>query len=436
MKKVIIMAAVCALLLSGCQNGAEKEPSPESGNAESSVLIYERAESALETTEVRYGYNGKGLLAGKISTTSFAEGGKFGYRELYSYDEGGRMTELLRYDYGSEATESETAMSYDKNGNCILKEITSCENQYSEREKSEYDGQGRLVSYEYGSADGSWGYTTTYEYDEEADTVREKTVYENGYVLSASTVTKVREDGSYTETHSSNGEADWIAVYDGRGNQTAYYSCGMGEEILLYEYENTYDKDGRLVKKVVTDYGRDERGEASVTVYSYEYAGIENAPGEDVLQWTEEQRREGDAGREQYALDNARYSILGTWCFTHVYDDGESAMTFLDIIGDGTYVASMNTEKGENFVYRGNWSVERCAGEKEGYEYAVFFALESTDDKNFEGASSIGDFLFIPPAYSDGSGVLQMVQMNNGDSIYSRYYNEFEPVFLYNDAVG
>lgn len=118
-------------------------------------------------------------------------------------------------------------------------------------------------------------------------------------------------------------------------------------------------------------------------------------------------------------------SLVGNWENSFHNDNNKDATATLIVKPSGEYEFKL--------VYSdGGWT----HGEYSGYitieawdnDFVASFKLEKTSDANFDGWNTIGDF-FIDSVRTNeyGTKCLYMTQANNGDSIFSMYFDEMRP---------
>ena len=77
----------------------------------------------------------------------------------------------------------------------------------------------------------------------------------------------------------------------------------------------------------------------------------------------------------------------------------------------------------------GKWTLERLYAEHEDPPDLLCLELDETDDPFLDGWQSLGDFLLAQRTLCDGSIVLGLSQANNGDSLFSYWYEDTWPVW-------
>jgi len=124
-------------------------------------------------------------------------------------------------------------------------------------------------------------------------------------------------------------------------------------------------------------------------------------------------------------------SIIGNWQSEYTVGD-RRATASLVIRPSGEYELKL--------VYDGNgWTHGEYYGnvviENFGNNLVASFKLDKSSDGNFSAADTIGDFFIDAIRENDyGTNLLYLTQANNGDSIFSMYFDEMRPVmYAFND---
>lgn len=123
---------------------------------------------------------------------------------------------------------------------------------------------------------------------------------------------------------------------------------------------------------------------------------------------------------------DAKAYLVGSWrCYS---PDAHADIMWLDINEDGSYSITVDSGAGlwgyntesVKYSYTGNWNVEPW--EDSEYPYMLRLALTETNDSMFQDYSGLGDFLFREISLCDGDLMMELVQLNNGDGLYTRFF--------------
>ncbi|MCM1387339.1 MAG: hypothetical protein NC231_08435, partial [Bacillus sp. (in: Bacteria)] len=221
-------------------------------------IVYGRNESILK--QITYDYDKVGNL---VEQTEKKNGSSGTRKNIYTYNEMGDRTEYaiyfggelyIRYEYKYDKMGRETGFTgYDEDGDIFV----------CHKDEYEYDETGNVISdtlyilspsdYESGSCDDAWELfqCEKYEYDEVGRKEKEILYMDDRMVL----------------------WYEW--EYDGKGRifkKTRY--AGSGSILAQDKYE--YDDDGKIIKKIHTEYGyygKDGNPEEEITEYSYDASG-------------------------------------------------------------------------------------------------------------------------------------------------------------------
>lgn len=240
--KRLISVMLIAGILAGCLFGCKKEqaaPAPAPENMVTVWLLSEyRSETGGSISVDAYVYDEQGNRTQITRQENEAE-----TRSELSYDEQGRVTEVLTYQNGEPITRQTCV--YDDRGNLTEKRIVDV--QYDvliEAALYTYDEKGNQIKKEY-YLEGDIS-TTAYAYNEQG--------MQTNSVL-------IKSDGTVTET---------TTGYDSRGNviEKAEYI----RDVLQYCRTYVYDENGRLVKET-----EDTRTKKTTKTYEYDNGGNKTA---------------------------------------------------------------------------------------------------------------------------------------------------------------
>ena len=165
--------------------------------------------------------------AGRITRFEYRSGGNGSTTVLlYEYDKKGR---ILRFRVGSDRTDT---YDYRPDGSFIRMRNDSYSSDYKLCITEYYNTSGQRTQCDWNA--GSYSSTTYYEYD---------------------------AAGHLTRQYDADGTSELVLKYDKYGNLTEEWSNGE----RLCTYQNTYDKNGCLIKTV-----RKCSSTSQVTTYTYE----------------------------------------------------------------------------------------------------------------------------------------------------------------------
>lgn len=104
--------------------------------------------------------------------------------------------------------------------------------------------------------------------------------------------------------------------------------------------------------------------------------------------------------------------LHGTWV-----DNIDDPYIYFGFDSDGTLIAFRDADE-ECYAYGGTWSCD---------ESSFSLALDKTDDPLLNGASGLGDYEIKKLGTNNGVVAMDMVQINNGESLFSISTNNFKP---------
>lgn len=241
MKKLIsfLLIAVLLLSLAACQSQPQPQQQPEADHvAEARKLL--DAGKTKEAYEYLYAHrdNAKAaemltdflVLRGHIDTNSYSV---YNAKRVTDYNEYGELIrEEVTYSFESPDWQSflrEYEITYDAKGN-KLESVETLDGKENRRETYTYNDRGLLHVFKAFYSESSYK-TETYTYDEAGNPVLTVTAY---------------SDSEYVETLE--------CTYDGSGNllteKMSYTGGNGGDSGLSYEISNTYDEEGKLIRRV------------------------------------------------------------------------------------------------------------------------------------------------------------------------------------------
>lgn len=119
-------------------------------------------------------------------------------------------------------------------------------------------------------------------------------------------------------------------------------------------------------------------------------------------------------------------SIVGEWEGSFMNGNRPATARVL-VKPDGEYYIKLlfGADGWIHSYYSGSVEIEEL-----GEDYIAVFKVADSDDGNFSNADSIGDFYIDAVRKNDyGTRVLYVTQANNGDSIFSLYFDDVRPMF-------
>ena len=283
MKKLIsfLLIAVLLLSLAACQSQPQPQQQPEADHvAEARKLL--DAGKTKEAYEYLYTHrdNAKAaemltdflVLRGHIDANSYSV---YNAKRVTEYNEYGELIlEEVTYSFESPDWQSflrEYEITYDAKGN-KLESVETLDGKENRRETYTYNDRGLLHILKVVYSESSYT-TKTYTYDEAGNTVLTVTAY---------------SDSEYVETLE--------CSYDESGNllteKMSYTGGNGGDSGLSYEDSNTYDEEGKLIRRVHIMGG--DRPTTIDTSYTY------NPQGDLILE------------TDQYTVDEGEEAIVGS----------------------------------------------------------------------------------------------------------------------------
>lgn len=128
-----------------------------------------------------------------------------------------------------------------------------------------------------------------------------------------------------------------------------------------------------------------------------------------------------------------RKILVGTWTYGIEQWEKENteAPQQITLRADGSFQikALVWQDTSCEYTYMGKWTLERLYAEHEDPPDLLCLELDETDDPFLDGWQSLGDFLLAQRTLCDGSIVLGLSQANNGDSLFSYWYEDTWPVW-------
>lgn len=283
MKKLIsfLLIAVLLLSLAACQSQPQPQQQPEADHvAEARKLL--DAGKTKEAYEYLYAHrdNAKAaemltdflVLRGHIDTNSYSV---YNAKRVTDYNEYGELIrEEVTYSFESPDWQSflrEYEITYDAKGN-KLESVETLDGKENRRETYTYNDRGLLHILKVVYSESSYK-TETYTYDEAGNPVLTVTAY---------------SDSEYVETLE--------CSYDESGNllteKQSYTGGNGGDSGLYYEDSNTYDEEGKLIRRVHLMGG--DRPATIDTSYTY------NPQGDLILE------------TDQYTVGEGEEAIVGS----------------------------------------------------------------------------------------------------------------------------
>jgi hypothetical protein len=233
------LIAVLLLSLAACQSQPQPQQQPEADHvAEARKLL--DAGKTKEAYEYLYAHrdNAKAaemltdflVLRGHIDANSYSV---YNAKRVTDYNEHGELIrEEVTYSFESPDGQSflrEYEITYDSKGN-KLESVETLDGKENRRETYTYNDRGLLHIFKAFYSESSYK-TETYTYDEAGNPVLTVTAY---------------SDNDYVETLE--------CSYDESGNllteKLSYTGGNGGDSGLSYEYLNTYDEEGKLIRRV------------------------------------------------------------------------------------------------------------------------------------------------------------------------------------------
>ena len=124
-----------------------------------------------------------------------------------------------------------------------------------------------------------------------------------------------------------------------------------------------------------------------------------------------------------------RTALEGEWAYCQPTSDDPAA--WITFSGEGGYCLRVrNPENDAILEYRGFCQLEHWeAGEGEAPDMMILTLSETTDKQVGSQMNSIGDYRIEQKTLCDGEVVLGLLQLNNGESVFSLYFNEMYPIW-------
>lgn len=365
MKKLIsfLLIAVLLLSLAACQSQLQPQQQPEADHvAEARKLL--DAGKTKEAYEYLYTHrdNAKAaemltdflVLRGHIDTNSYSV---YNAKRVTDYNEHGELIrEEVTYSFESPDGQSflrEYEITYDSKGN-KLESVETLDGKENRRETYTYNDRGLLHIFKAFYSESSYK-TETYTYDEAGNPVLTVTAY---------------SDNDYVETLE--------CSYDESGNllteKLSYTGGNGGDSGISFEISNTYDEEGKLIRRVHLMGG--DRPTTIDTSYTY------NPQGDLILetdQYTVGEGEEAIVGNTietsyQYTYDHEgritkkiTETALGSSTSEYTYNDQgdlicEKTVSDLDAVqsSEFTYVYSENGEISRITEVKNSYRVSSC----------------------------------------------------------------------------
>ena len=124
-----------------------------------------------------------------------------------------------------------------------------------------------------------------------------------------------------------------------------------------------------------------------------------------------------------------RAVLEGEWIYCP--PASEEPAVWIAFAGDGSFrLRVKNLEDGTVWEDTGFCQLEHLAAGEEAPPDMLALSFEETADSSVDGrpVSSAGDFMILQKTICDGEAVLALLQVNNGDSIFSTCFNDWAPV--------
>lgn len=125
------------------------------------------------------------------------------------------------------------------------------------------------------------------------------------------------------------------------------------------------------------------------------------------------------------AEDAADY-LVGKW---ELYSaDAHAEVMRLTLSENGSYMLELDTGAGlwydedntaPTYHYSGAWELFPYEDCESGYAFSL--KLNKTDDPVFDGWPTIGDFTFEEASFCDGKLMMELIQLNNGESVFTEH---------------
>lgn len=124
-----------------------------------------------------------------------------------------------------------------------------------------------------------------------------------------------------------------------------------------------------------------------------------------------------------------RTALEGEWAYCQPTSDDPAA--WITFSGEGGYCLRVRNPKNDAILeYRGFCQLEHWeAGEGEAPDMMILTLSETTDKQIGSQMNSIGDYRIEQKTLCDGEVVLGLLQLNNGESVFSLYFNEMYPIW-------
>ena len=125
-----------------------------------------------------------------------------------------------------------------------------------------------------------------------------------------------------------------------------------------------------------------------------------------------------------------REFLCGTWEYPDPVTGAPRVR--LEISADGGFFAVRYRDDDDPAEYAGSWTLDRLsAGAHALPDWLCFSPEVSENDMGL-----FGDFVLAARTVCDGRVMLYLIQVNNGDSVFSFYYDDFTPVLTRADPAA
>ena len=115
--------------------------------------------------------------------------------------------------------------------------------------------------------------------------------------------------------------------------------------------------------------------------------------------------------------EELRAFLTGVW--DYVSDDFGYSVLTVELRADGT----MTVNRGTSAAYEGTWTLERLDVSDSALPNWLCCSLSDT----YPDLWAIGDYLLGPRTIVDGKYMMKWTQVNNGDSVFSQFFDVYAP---------
>lgn len=154
---------------------------------------------------------------------------------------------------------------------------------------------------------------------------------------------------------------------------------------------------------------------------------------------------EGDPGADLARnFEKWSYYELGRFMSAQfVYQaPGDIGTVYINVNGDGSgfeayrYYYDPELDEEVNMNYTGHIEYDYLDNDPTSRPDLLEFILDETVDETFTGWTSLGGYVINKVELTDGVVTMELLQANNGDSLFSIYYDDFMPIFRRNSLVS